>query len=92
MLEDLATIGLGKTKILNLVLLNRVRADVQLSITQVQDALPGSQVITVIPPAPELAFQSAQRFQPLITIQPDGLIAQQFRRLVEIMQPRSERQ
>ncbi len=92
MLEDLATIGLGKTKMLNLVLLNRVRADVQLSITQVQDALPGSQVITVIPPAPELAFQSAQRFQPLITIQPDGLIAQQFRRLVEIMQPRSERQ
>jgi len=91
MLDDLATIGIGKTKMLNLILLNRVRADVQLSITQVQDALPGIQVATVIPPAPELAFQAAQKFQPLITIQPDRLIAQQFRRVVENLQTRAER-
>lgn len=79
-LETLKTMGFGKTKLLSLVLANRVRADVQLTINQVQEQL-NTKVLQLIPPAPELAFNASQRKLPLSIIQPDGLLAQQFNRL-----------
>jgi hypothetical protein len=36
-----------------------------------------------MPPAPEQAFQSGMRNVPLIMVQPDGLVAQQFYRLAD---------
>ena len=85
----LSTFSFGKSKALTLVLINRVRADIQLSATQVQDIV-GLPVSQVIPPAPELAFQAAQRSLPLIRVQPDGLIANQFARLAEMIGQRVE--
>jgi len=86
-LEDLAQFGFGKTKILSLVMVNRVRADMQLTVTQVQERL-GVPVAQVIPPATEVAYQAALRNLPLIQIQPGGLLAQQFTRLAEMIAPR----
>lgn len=86
-LEDLAQYGFGKTKILSLVMVNRVRADMQLTVTQVQERL-GVPVAQVIPPATEVAYQAALRNLPLIQIQPGGLLAQQFTRLAEMIAPR----
>jgi pilus assembly protein CpaE len=82
LIDDLATKGFGKSKLLNIVIVNRVRADVQLSITQVQEML-GQPITQVIPPAPELAFQAGLRSIPLIQVQPDGLVTQQFNRLAD---------
>jgi CheY-like chemotaxis protein len=92
LIEDLAKKGFGKSKLLNIVIVNRVRADVQLSITQVQEML-GQPVTQVIPPAPELAFQAGLRSIPLTLVQPDGLITQQFGRMADtiLQRVRSER-
>ncbi len=86
-INELNEMGFGKSKFLTPVLVNRVRSDVQLSVTQVQDVL-GLQVPAMIPPAPEQAFQAATHFTPLITVQPEGLVAQQFARLVDFVSER----
>lgn len=86
-IDELVDRGFGKNKLLTLVMVNRVRADVQLSVTQVQETL-GRPVVQVIPPAPEIAYQAALRSVPLIQIQPEGLLAQQFARLAELVATR----
>ena len=78
--DDLRLLGFGRTKLLSLVLVNRIRADMQLTITQIQEQL-GMQVVQLIPPAPELAFNASRRNLPLCLIQPDGLVSQQYNRL-----------
>jgi DNA-binding response OmpR family regulator len=82
LLEDLKMRGFGKSKLITLVVINRIRADVQLSITQVQEAL-GQQVAQVIPPAPEVSFQAATRNLPMIQVQIGGLLSLQYNRLAE---------
>lgn len=77
LLEELNAKGFGKSKLLSVVLVNRMRADVQYSIAQVQEALKQS-VVQMIPPAPEQAYQAAVRNAPLIDVQPEGLLSQQF--------------
>ena len=90
LLEDLNERGFGKSKTLTTVLINRVRADIQLTWTQVQEALqqPINQVIS---PAPELAYQAALRFTPMIMVQPEGLIAQQYTKLAEFLSQRVQK-
>jgi CheY-like chemotaxis protein/MinD-like ATPase involved in chromosome partitioning or flagellar assembly len=85
--DELAEKGLGKTKPVSIVLFNRVRADVQLTVTQVQEIL-GQPVLQVIPPAPELAYQAAVKYLPIINIQPEGLISQQFGKLADMITQR----
>jgi len=86
LLEELAQKGFGKSKLLSLVLINRMRTDVQFSISQVQDAL-HTPVLQMVPPVPELAYQASLRNIPLIDVQPEGLLTQQFSKLAEdIMQ------
>jgi CheY-like chemotaxis protein len=86
-IEELRERGFGKSKLLTTVLVNRIRSDVQLSWTQVQDSLeqPVSQVIS---PVPELAFQAAVRYTPITMIQPDGLIAQQYSNVADLIAQR----
>jgi CheY-like chemotaxis protein/MinD-like ATPase involved in chromosome partitioning or flagellar assembly len=86
-MTELGNCGFGKSKLLSLVMINRIRADVQLTITQVQESL-GLTVAQVIPPVPEVAYQAALQYLPIVKIQPDGLIAQQFKRLAEIISQR----
>lgn len=82
LLEDLKARGFGKNKLVNLVVINRIRADVQLSVTQIQEAL-GLPVAQVIPPAPEVSFQAASRNLPMIQVQIGGLLSLQYSRLAE---------
>lgn len=82
LIEEMSERGFGKSKFLNLVVVNRVRADVSLSLTQMQEAL-GLPIAQVIPPAPEMAFQAALRNVPLIYVQPEGLLAQQLGHLAD---------
>lgn len=72
-------------KSLDLVIYNRIRADVQMSSMQVTEELDGMPVSLLIPPAPEMANQASQRHLPLINLQPESLVSQQFARLAEII-------
>jgi len=86
-IQELGNCGFGKSKLLSIVMINRIRADIQLTITQVQESL-GQTVAQVIPPVPEIAYQAALQYLPIVKLQPDGLIAQQFKRLAEIIAQR----
>ena len=41
------------------------------------------ELIGVVTPAQDLAFQSAERAAPMIVMQPDGVVARQFRSIAE---------
>ncbi len=85
LLDDLYDRGFGKSRLMTIVLINRVRSDIQLSWTQVQEAL-GQPVSQVITPAPELAYQAALRTSPMILVQPNGLTAQQIGKVAELLE------
>ncbi len=87
LLDDLKQRGFGNNKPINLVLVNRIRADVQLSVTQVQESL-GMPVSQVIPPAPEVSFQAATRNLPMIQVQIGGMLSLQYSRLAEAIAER----
>jgi CheY-like chemotaxis protein len=90
LIEYVNEIGFGKSRPLTIVMVNRLRVDVQLSLNQVQETL-GLPVSQIILPAPELAYQSMIRYKPLITIQPDGLTAQQYLKVSELLAQRLTR-
>jgi len=83
LIDNLIARGFGKSKFLTVVLLNRMRVDVQLSLSQVQESLKQT-VAQMIPPVPELSYQAALRTVPLLEVQPDGLYAQQMSHLADI--------
>lgn len=77
LMDNLAEHGFSKSKVLSLVLINRIRSDIQMSWTQVQEAL-GLPITSIITPAPELAYQACSRSTPMILAQPEGIVAQQY--------------
>jgi len=86
-MKNIGSLSLGKNKLLTIVIVNRVRADIQLTITQVQEQI-GLPIAQLIPPAPELAYQASLSNIPLIAVQPDGLVTQQFKRLADMLAAR----
>lgn len=87
LIEDLNNRGFGRTKLLTLVSNNRIRADIQLSMIQMQELL-GMPVSHIFPPAPETAYQAANRSVPLIQVQIGGSLSQQFSSLAEKLSQR----
>jgi len=81
-LAKLSDFGFGKNKLLQVVSYNRVRADIQLTQPQIQEKI-GILPIIAIPSAPEQAYQAAIHFQPLVRVQPESLVSQQFYRLAD---------
>jgi CheY-like chemotaxis protein/MinD-like ATPase involved in chromosome partitioning or flagellar assembly len=82
LIDELGSKGFGRSKLMTVISINRIRADVQLSMVQMQDIL-GQPIAQVIPPAPEIAFQAANRNIPLIQMQIGGVISQQIGNLAE---------
>ncbi|MHB8087442.1 MAG: P-loop NTPase family protein, partial [Anaerolineaceae bacterium] len=76
--DELRSVGAGMGRIINLILYNRVRSEVQLTSTQVSELLGGTPITMMIPPAPELAYQVSLNNLPLINIQTDSLVSQQI--------------
>jgi hypothetical protein len=77
----LAEKGFGDDRLL-VVLVNRMRAGMQLPLGQVQDQL-GRPVSVIFTATPELAYQAQTANSPMILRQPDGVTAQQFISLAE---------
>lgn len=76
---DQRNIGAYKVKI---VLVHRVPASASLSRFSIEDALQHTMICS-IPPVPDLAHESAQNGKPMVMLQPQGLIAQQVRLIVQ---------
>ena len=87
LIEELYEKGFGKSRLITTVLINRIRSDVQLSWTQVQEALE-QPISLIVSPVPELAYQSALRFMPISMLQPEGLTAQQFSKVADLLAQR----
>jgi CheY-like chemotaxis protein/MinD-like ATPase involved in chromosome partitioning or flagellar assembly len=83
-LDELRTIGFGHSKHLNVVMVNRLRGDMQLSASQVKEMI-GETVTIGIPPAPEVSYQAGLRSAPLVLVQPEGMIAKQYERLARLI-------
>jgi len=75
--RELNAKGFGRTKALNIILLNRTRSDLVLTLSQVETML-GQPVALGFPPANELAYRAIEKSLPLIGFQPEGMIAKQF--------------
>lgn len=69
--------GFGSVKTMSTVLVNRTRSDIVLNISQVEQIL-GYPAVMGFPPVVEQAYRAADRAIPLISVQPDGIIAMQF--------------
>jgi DNA-binding response OmpR family regulator len=83
LIEDLAAKGFGANR-LHVVLINRLRLDIQLSWNQVKDELKAP-VAVAFTPVPELAYQAAKKNLPIVSQQPDSLVAQQFAKLADTL-------
>jgi CheY-like chemotaxis protein/MinD-like ATPase involved in chromosome partitioning or flagellar assembly len=83
-LEELRNNGFGHSKHWNVVMVNRIRGDMQLSASQVNEMI-GSEITIGIPPAPEIAYQAGLRSAPLVLVQPDGMLSKQYERLARII-------
>jgi CheY-like chemotaxis protein/MinD-like ATPase involved in chromosome partitioning or flagellar assembly len=83
-LDELRSLGFGHSKHLDLVMINRIRGDMQLSASQLNEMI-GMEVTIGIPPAPETAYQSGLRSAPLVLVQPDGMLAKQYERLARLV-------
>lgn len=81
-LAELSNYGFGKYKLISVISVNRVRADMLLTQPQIQEKI-GILPLLAVPSAPEQAYQAAIHFQPFIKIQPESLASQQFYRLAE---------
>lgn len=84
-LHNLNSSNLTASKSVDVVIFNRVRADIQMNSMQVSEELEGTPVSLLIPPAPEMANQASLRHLPMIQLQNESVVSQQFTRLAEIV-------
>jgi CheY-like chemotaxis protein/MinD-like ATPase involved in chromosome partitioning or flagellar assembly len=84
LVDELAGKGLLFSRFLTPVINSRIRADLTLNVPQVVEIL-GHDIVQVISPAPELSFTSSQQSVPMVQIQPDGLTAQQYSKLADLI-------
>ena len=82
LIGELKTHTYGSAKVLTLVTVNRMRAEMTLTKSQIEDIL-GQTVNLGFTPAPELAYLSVTRAAPMYLLQPEGIISKQFDVLAE---------
>jgi MinD-like ATPase involved in chromosome partitioning or flagellar assembly len=67
---------------ISVVMISKAPATASVTGDVVEDLLQHD-VFCVVPSAPELAFQAIEEGIPMVTMQPDSLVAQQFRTIAE---------
>ncbi len=87
-ITELRERGFGTLHPLTIVMNNRIRSDLMLTQTQMTEKI-GVPITIGFPPSPEIAYQANMRLSPLITIQPEGLLAQQYQRLAQSLTERA---
>ena len=81
LLGELSLRVLGLNQI-TLVLSSRIRSEKQMNLRDVQDRL-GHSVAASISPAPDLAYRAAIEGIPMVFMQPDSLITQQYAKIAQ---------
>jgi DNA-binding response OmpR family regulator len=79
LINDLRAIGIGDSQI-DVIMVNRTRSSIQLTISEVENQI-GRSLAAAFSPNPELAYQASLQGTPMISLQPESLIAQQFNQL-----------
>ncbi len=82
LIKEFGNKGISKNKHIEILVNNRTRADIQLSVAQVEDKL-GVIPTIVLPPTPELAYQAVTRSLPITLVQPENLITKQYQRFAD---------
>jgi pilus assembly protein CpaE len=80
LVDELRSRGFGSGRALTVVTVNRTRAEITVPVSQIEQALKAP-IALGFPPAAELAYMAATRAAPMGTLQPEGIIAQQFNNL-----------
>jgi len=81
--EMTLTLNLARHRI-SIVLVNKAHSAATFTKDAVEDLLQYN-LVGVVAPVPELAFQSAEQGNPMVMIQPNSLVAQQFRTIAEYL-------
>ena len=79
LMDDLADLGTTR-QCIKVIVVNRIRSDTQLNMSQMEELL-GQAPVVAITPAPELMYMSARGKTTAIAARPDSLTAQQFGKL-----------
>lgn len=79
LLSELEGLGMGQARVA-VVTMNRARSSLQTPLSTTESIL-GRSTTGVISPAPELAYQAAEGGVPMILMQADGLVADQYRQI-----------
>jgi len=87
LLTDLVELEVNKRRI-SPVVMNRLRSDTQMNLTQVQEKLDWA-VPMAIMPFPELIYRAVQMKTIAVSYQPDSQINQQFAKLSALMLERA---
>jgi pilus assembly protein CpaE len=82
LIADLATIDVPREKI-GLVLCNRAHSATTITKSAVEGLL--GEVVSVIPPVPEMAFQAVENAVPLYLMQPGSVVSNQIRDLAKLI-------
>jgi CheY-like chemotaxis protein/MinD-like ATPase involved in chromosome partitioning or flagellar assembly len=85
LLNELRSGPVASGKVINVVLVNRVREGDMLTLKQVSEMLDNEQITLTIPPSPEQTSQAVQRKTPLVSIHTDGLVANQIGELAGVI-------
>ncbi|MDP2993600.1 MAG: hypothetical protein Q8N46_00595, partial [Anaerolineales bacterium] len=83
LITDLADLT-GCKQNIHAIVVNRIRSDTQLNMTQIEELL-GQTPLIAITPAPELLYSATRMKTTAITTRPDSLTAQQFTKLATAM-------
>ena len=83
LITDLADLT-GCKQNIHAIVVNRIRSDTQLNMTQMEELL-GQAPLIAITPAPELLYSATRMKTTAITTRPDSLTAQQFTKLATAM-------
>jgi CheY-like chemotaxis protein len=83
LINDLTELGFNKRTI-QAVVVNRIRSEIQLNWSQVQEML-GQEPIVAVTPAPELLYMATRMKTIAVLSQPESLTAQQFTKLAAAM-------
>lgn len=80
-LTEVETLGLNRDRS-SVVLLNRTQSSLQVPWQEAEQIL-GRDVIAIISPAPELAFQANESNFPIVLFQPNAIVSNQLQKLAE---------
>lgn len=81
LLKELEGMGVGQGRT-NVVLVNRAPSTLQVPWQEAEQIL-GHEMLAIISPAPELAFQAAEAGFPIVLFQPTAIVANQMNKLAE---------